>query len=193
MRSLVIDAFPQPSTMFMRTISSISLCLLLTSIVACAPSMKDPKRQLIKPISADNPATTIVEPVAIVPPASTALTFSATKISISVLSQIDFRATPPSVDVRIECRDQLGDFCKVVGVLRMTATGSLASQSAYSFEVPLTTLKEQSGRWEAVTSTYVARLAPPWASSIVAENVVQVTATVDCADGSQLHVSGEIR
>ncbi len=176
--------------------TTITLLALFLLEASCAPTVKDPMQQLIHPI-ADTP----VAPIATTPPSSTttppsapsAFAFSATTLSVSVLSQIDYRATPPSVDVRIECRDQLDDLCKGVGVLRMKLTGSLASQVEYAFEVPLTTLPEQSAHWESVTSTYLARLAPPWADSIAAGCVVRVTATLEKADGSSLHATGEIQ
>ena len=156
---------------------------------ACAPKGKEIEGPLVRPM----PANTAV---VIAPPAPTAvvalpteLAFSATSLTISVLSQVD----PPSVDVRIECRDQLGDLCKAVGTLRMKLTGALASQTEYTFEVPLTTLTEQKLRWENVTSTYIARLAPPWAATIVPGGSVKVSATLVRADGSTITTSGDVR
>ncbi len=160
---------------------------------ACAPKGKEIEGPLVRP----TPANTAV---VIAPPAPTAvvalpteLAFSATSITISVLSQVDHRNSPPSVDVRIECRDQLGDLCKAVGTLRMKLTGALASQTEYTFEVPLTTLTEQKLRWENVTSTYIARLAPPWAATIVLGGSVKVSATLVRADGSTITTSGDVR
>ncbi len=168
----------------------LSLALLAS---ACAPKSEAIEGPLVRPMPAN-------AAVVIAPPARTAavalpaeLTFSATSLTISVLSQVDHRNSPPSVDVRIECRDQLGDLCKAVGTLRMRLTGALASQTEYTFEVPLNTLTEQRLRWENVTSTYIARLAPTWAATIVPGGSVRVNATLVRADGSTITASGDIR
>ncbi len=174
--------------------TSLLLCTIVVVLSSCAPTAKDPKQQLIQPTPASPVATA---PVAIIPSAPVAappsLAFSATSMSISVLSQIDYRSSPPSVDVRVECRDQMNDLCKGVGLLRMKLTGSLPSQVEYAFEVPLTTLAEQSARWENVTSTYIARLAPPWADTLTQGSVVRVTATLERGDGSTLTAKSDVR
>ncbi|MFO0827532.1 MAG: hypothetical protein U0572_05220 [Phycisphaerales bacterium] len=156
-----------------RVQSACGFATACVALIGCANTPTSPAR-----IASDE------QIVAGSPDQTGAWLFWPTSLRVHPLTRIDRSTTPPSVDLRVEFQDALGQSTRVVGtvVVELESTSGEPSQQRWRFDV--NSLEAHARFFESVTETYRFRIAPEWTRTPAAGSAVRVNIYLFGANGA---------
>jgi len=105
-------------------------------------------------------------------------------IRVHPLTRIDRASPTPSIDVRVEFRDETGDATKAVGTLIVAVECADAEPRAERWKIVLDSIEAHRKYFDAVTATYRIPVAPMWTQPPATGSIVTVRAYLFGADGA---------